>query len=97
MKQSIMAMVFGFSILAGNVAWGDSLTTIADSGNPKNITGISSIDVIGAGMAGMGVTGFFENGSSQAGTWSALGAKVCGVEMTDWFLTQGGKTYHGDA
>jgi len=93
-----MAMVFGFSFLAGNVgvALGDYLSTIIDSGNPKNITGITSIDVTGADMAGMGVTVFFENGSSQTGTWSALGANVGGIQMTDWFFTQGGNTYTGD-
>ena len=98
MKTKITALIFIYTSFMGNVVWGDTLTTMENLSNPKNITGVSNIDVTGGDMVGMGVTVFFEDMSSQTGMWSALGASanVGGIQTSDWFLTQGGNTYAGD-
>ncbi|MDH5427849.1 MAG: hypothetical protein OEZ05_02460 [Nitrospirota bacterium] len=94
-KQLICTTSLAIFLIAGS-AWGDTVTWVTDTNNPKNITALTNVDVTGAEMGGMGVTVFFADGSSQNGIWGVLGANVGGITTSDWFLTQGGNTYSGD-
>lgn len=58
-------------------------------------------DINGADMAGISVTAYFADGSSDTQIWSALSPTDGGVVTSDWSLTLDGQTFgeyddHGD-
>jgi hypothetical protein len=87
-----------FALLSyGTSASAVSLTAVLDPGTTQFTTALAAADVAtGQDMAGMRVTAFFSNNTTQQVVWGATGTEAGGVVGTGWQLTQAGNTIDFD-
>jgi len=88
------AIALATALIANSSAFADPITpTVSfDPGTTLNTTGISSFTTSGAQMAGMSVTAYFGNSSSQTVNWLAGLGDAGAATGTDWSLGFAGVT-----
>jgi hypothetical protein len=79
--------------LAAGQAHAGTVTVAQDPGTLQTTSVLTGFSTSGNQMAGMSVTAFFSNGSSQAGVWATLGAGAGGVSGAGWSLAEIGDTF----
>jgi hypothetical protein len=87
-----------FALLSyGTSSYAVSLTALLDPGTTQFTTALAAADVAtGQDMAGMRVTAFFSNGTTQQVIWGATGTEAGGALGTGWQLTQASNTIDFD-
>lgn len=66
---------------------------VIDNSNPFNVDEISQFQTTGSDMAGLSVTAYFADGSSDQAIWQSLSVNSGGALGNGWSLKQTGDTF----
>jgi len=95
MKKISLGVVFFLTFFLAVSAHAYTVNVNYIDGTTQVTTGLTGYQTTGAMMAGMKVTAYFPDLSSETLFWAATGASSGGVEGTGWSLNQSGDTFGG--
>jgi len=81
------------ALLLSSAAQATTVNLAFSNGSLLNTAGISTFDVTGADMVGLGVTACFTVGACQTLVWQSAGTTAGGVTGTNWSLALGGDSF----
>ncbi|MFV1968338.1 MAG: hypothetical protein ACC628_23175 [Pirellulaceae bacterium] len=94
-RYSLLLCVLLFSMVWVGIAEA-AVSVFFDSGTTNTTNALTGFSTTGDLMAGMDVTAFFADSSSETVTWASLGAPAGKATGTGWFLSELGNTFSAD-